>query len=151
MSIQQSQGEIDERLSAKDVDDYLRRNPEFFEKHTQLLTELRVPHLTNGAVSLVERQVDLLRNQNKKLKKQLDDLLQIARANDKLGKQVYKLTLGLMSVDNLEDLLNLLQISLRRDFSADALALRIVGQPLDTAMGFRREFTNNPDEIVANG
>ena len=129
MSIQQSQGEIDERLSAKDVDDYLRRNPEFFEKHTQLLTELRVPHLTNGAVSLVERQVDLLRNQNKKLKKQLDDLLQIARANDKLGKQVYKLTLGLMSVDNLEDLLNLLQISLRRDFSADALALRIVGQP----------------------
>lgn len=147
MSIQQTQGDVEQRLSDKEVEQFLRRQPEFFENHSQLLSELRVPHNTNGAVSLVERQVDVLRGQNKKLKKQLDDLLRIARSNDKLGKQIYKLTLALLATDNLDELLNLLQVNLRRDFSADALSLKILARPIIGDINEHHEFVPNSGEM----
>lgn len=147
MSIQQTQGDVKESLSDKEVEQFLRRQPEFFEKHSQLLSELRVPHIANGAVSLVERQVDVLRGQNKKLKKQLDDLLRIARSNDKLAKQIYKLTLALLATGNLDELLNLLKVNLRRDFSADALSLKILARPIVGDVSEHHEFVTNPGEM----
>ncbi len=147
MSIQTKPGEVQERVSDKDVEKFLKQHPEFFEKHTQLLTELSVPHVTGGAVSLVERQVDVLRKQNRKLQKQLDDLVQIARDNEKLNRQVYKLTLSLMEADSVSEVVDLLVRSLSTDFAADAVALRIVASPKVVAALNRREFISNGDNL----
>ena len=96
MSIQQSEGELDEKLSDKEVEEFLRAHPDFFEKHSALLMDLKIPHPNTGsAVSLIEHQVELFRKQNSKTQKQLDELIQIARENDRLNKNMHQLTLSL--------------------------------------------------------
>jgi len=147
MSIQ-TKGEVSEKLGEKEVEEYLRRHPDYFENHTRLLMELNVPHINTGnAISLIEYQVGLLRRQNGKLQKQLDDLLQIARDNDRLSKSIYQLTLGLMGARNLPDVFTLLNDSLRKDFAADATCIRILAQPKNTKFASRVEFAANAGEL----
>ena len=73
---------------APDIDEseiaaYLQSNPDFFERHTAVLAKLRLPHMPGSAtVSLVERQVAVLRQGNIKLERKLRDLLDVARGND---------------------------------------------------------------------
>src|SRR5690554_3034051 len=52
------------QLSAAEVAEYLRQNPAFFVEHDDLLADLLIPHQSGQAVSLVERQVKLLRERN---------------------------------------------------------------------------------------
>jgi uncharacterized protein YigA (DUF484 family) len=147
MSIQTKQGTVQERVSDKDVEQFLKTHPEFFEKHTQILAELKVPHITGGAVSLVERQVDVLRKQNRKLQKQLDDLVQIARDNEKLNRQVYKLTLGLMEAETLESMLEYLYQTLKSDFAADAVAIRAAVPKAQNRFQDRAEFVSDLERM----
>jgi uncharacterized protein YigA (DUF484 family) len=147
MSIQTKTGDVQEHVSDKEVEKFLKQHPDFFERHTQLLTELKVPHVTGGAVSLVERQVDVLRKQNRKLQKQLDDLVQIARDNEKLNRQVYKLTLSLMEADSVAEVVDILCKSLKTDFAADAVALRMVASPKVVAALNRQEFISNSGDL----
>jgi len=148
MTIQSKPGRIEEKVSAQDVADYLRNHPDFFESHIPLLTELSIPHVVGGkAVSLVERQVDVLRSNNKKLKKQLDDLVFIARDNDKLSRQINKLVLRIMGAKSINELFGLLQESLRRDFAADAVALRIMVKSQYCEDSERNEWVDNPAEM----
>lgn len=145
MSIQTKQGTLQERVSDKEVEKFLKQHPDFFETHTQVLSELKVPHITGGAVSLVERQVDVLRKQNSKLQKQLDDLVQIARDNEKLNRQVYKLTLALMEADTIDEVMAYIYKSLKVDFAADAVSI-CVAAPKNRPIP-RKEFINNFDTI----
>ena len=50
-------------LEEKTVADYLRDNPEFFQNNVSLLASLQIPHAISPAVSLVEYQVKVLRDQ----------------------------------------------------------------------------------------
>ena len=144
MSIQQNKGdgEVDEKISDKDVEEFLRAHPDFFENHTELLMDLKVPHPNTGsAVSLIEHQVDLLRKQNGKIQKQLDELIQIARENDRLSKNMHQLILSLMGTKNLNEALTLLYNNLRTDFSADAVCIRFLAQPKSAKLTENKEFS----------
>src|SRR3569623_713826 len=103
--------------------DYLRNHPEFFNTHTRLLAELRVPHQAHGAVSLLERQITVLRDQNLELKRQLQALGQVARDNDTLNLRIQRFTLALMEARDLATTLQMMGTALREDFHADTLAL----------------------------
>jgi len=132
-------------VDARQVADYLRRHPDFFEHNRSLLEQLRVPHAADGAVSLVERQVALLREGNKARQRQLDGLIQIARDNERLNEQLHQLVLQLMACTDLATLLEMLYTRLRRDFSADYLALRLLHPPANRALAGREEFVADPD------
>ena len=68
MSTLKQQHVADATLTEDSIADYLQANPEFFERHSALLNNLRLPHDAGGpAVSLVERQVLVLRQKNVKL------------------------------------------------------------------------------------
>ena len=75
------------------IADYLKSHPDFFERHPLILLSLKLPHRTGGsAVSLVERQVSVLRQRNAQLERQFKDLVAAAeeqlaekRAGDLLG------------------------------------------------------------------
>ena len=57
--------EIETTLPTEEqVKSYLKTNPNFFRTQEQLLCELDIPHSAGSAVSLVERQVALLRERN---------------------------------------------------------------------------------------
>ena len=126
MTTQQKQNQQrDTAIDAKMVEDYLREHPDFFATRAALLAELTIPHVAGGAVSLIERQVDVLREQNHRYRKQLQELVQIARDNDRLVDHLQNLTLGLMDVDNVSQKLILLQNSLQHDLNVDAATLCI--------------------------
>jgi uncharacterized protein YigA (DUF484 family) len=149
MSIQQKKGNVEEKLNDKDVEDFLRQNAEFFVDHPDLVSELKVPHPNTGsAVSLIEHQVELLRQQNSKLQKRLDDLMQIARENDRLSKNMHRLTVELIDCRNLIDVFSRLNESLRKDFSADAICVRILAQPKNNKLAERKEFASNAAELT---
>ena len=105
------------------IADYLRNNPEFFNTHARLLSEIRVPHQAHGAVSLLERQVTVLRDQNRELKRQLHALVQVARDNDALNHRIQRFTLSIMEARDLPSTLRVLDSGLRDDFHADMLSL----------------------------
>lgn len=105
------------------IADYLRDHPEFFVTHTGLLADIQVPHHNAGTVSLIERQVAVLREQSQDLKRQLNALIQVARDNDRLNGQMHRLSLALLEAPDLSATLRALGDSLLNDFRADAVVM----------------------------
>lgn len=109
------------------IANYLREQPEFFEHHQELLAELQLPHPGGHAVSLVERQLQTLRQRNGELQRQLEQLTATARANEALFGKTRRLTLDLLAAGDLPQLLGLMKQSLERDFEVDVSALTLIG------------------------
>jgi hypothetical protein len=117
------QGISQEALEEQTIAEYLRDHPDFFSSHTGLLADLRIPHHTDGAISLIERQVSVLREQHLEAKRQLHALVQVARDNDRLNEQMQRLTLSLLEARDLSSTVQMLNDSLANDFRADALVM----------------------------
>ena len=116
-------------LEEKTVADYLRDNPEFFHNNASLLASLQIPHAVGPAVSLVEHQVKVLRDQNSQLKRKLMDLVHVARDNNRLNERMHQLTLGLINANSLEALLDTLRENLLGEFKADTVIMRLANMP----------------------
>lgn len=129
MSISDKGALADETLSEMAVESYLRAHPDFFERHLLLLEVMRVPHPCGDAVSLIERQIGLLRERNRGLERKLMDLVQVARENERLSQRLHQLALGLMEADSLDAVLATTQEQLRNEFRADAVVVRLCGDP----------------------
>lgn len=129
MSTQRKPEFIEAELSESAVQDYLRRNPDFFERHGALLSSLRLPHITGGTVSLVERQVSVLRQKDVKLERKLKELLGVARANDALAEKIHRLALDLLAARSLPQTLQSIEATLRTAFGADQSILVLFGDP----------------------
>lgn len=135
-------GPADTRAPSEDaIEDYLRKHPEFFQERDDLLTKITLPHGSGAAVSLIERQVAVLREQSRNYRRQLQGLIQIARTNDELIARLQQLTLRLLDSRDIEDILDALEHSLRVDFHADAATLALFGDLPESGAGLRaREF-----------
>ena len=110
---------------------YLARHPQFFQNHLSLLESLRLPHESGTAVSLVARQIEILREKTERLDEQLEDLVQIARENDALYQRIHQLTLTLLDAKSLEDTLASLDWGLHQLFQADFVVVRLLHPVLD--------------------
>ena len=74
-----------------------RLNPDFFERHQPLLARMRLPHMRTGStVSLVERQVEVLREQKTDADRSLAEFVAVARANDQLAERIHRFTRRLL-------------------------------------------------------
>jgi len=129
MSTQAKTEFVDEELSDSAVHDFLTKNPDFFERHSDLLGSLRLPHVAGGAVSLVERQVSVLRQKDLKLEHKLKELIEVARANDSLADKIHGLALNLITAKDLSATLNVIEKSLRTGFDASQSILVLFGNP----------------------
>lgn len=109
----------EDTISADTIAEYLKQHPGFFEQHPRLLTELKIPHAAEGVTSLVERQVSLLREHNIELRRKMGNLMETARENDQLFQKTQKLSLSLVSAQNLEQIAERLESSLKEEYSAD--------------------------------
>ncbi len=109
--------------------DYLQRNPDFFNKYPSVLAELKIPHEHGGAVSLVERQVSVLREQNQQTRKRLHELIEIARQNEELARRMHKLALTLMDAAEPKDIFNTIYDNLKKNFHADRAVVRLFANP----------------------
>ena len=107
-------------LNDGNVADYLQIYPDFFERNASLLLKLRLPHVreAGATVSLVERQVEVLRERNQSLERKLKELVDVARANDALADRIHRLSQRLILARNLLETVNAIEGSLREDFDA---------------------------------
>ncbi len=129
MSTQAEVDYIDEPLSEQAIHDYLAAHPDFFERHATLLNSLHLPHASGGAVSLVERQISVLRQKDLKLERQLKELIEVARANDLLAAKIHELTLQLLEAPDLKTTIIALEVAMRSGFGADQAILVVFGEP----------------------
>ena len=105
------------------VADYLAANPDFFERHEELLCKLELPHSSGSTVSLVERQLANLRKECARYQQQLEALMEVGRKNDLLISRLHKLTLSLIDTTDLDEVLNVLEDHLHEEFAADSVEL----------------------------
>jgi uncharacterized protein YigA (DUF484 family) len=108
--------EVDEAAVAS----YLAATPEFFDRHAQLLAKIRLPDSRSGAttVSLVERQVEVLRERNRQLERKVKDFVDVARENDALGTRVLAMARRLISARSRPEVITAIEAALREDFGA---------------------------------
>ena len=124
MSIQQDK-KIESKDEERDIVRFLRDHPDFFERHQDLLADMLLPHESGSAVSLVERQVSVLREQRDDYKKKLQQLINTAQQNEKLNNHVNALILALLDAETLDEVLQVVQTHLVNDFDAEAVVVRL--------------------------
>lgn len=122
---------------------YLRENPDFFDRHPRLLEDLVVPHSCGGAVSLVEYQVGVLRDQVHELRRRMQSLANNARDNEALSQRLHQLTLSLVECTRLDEVLTNLYQAMGEDFEADFAAIRLFADPLSEGDQGLGEFVGN--------
>jgi uncharacterized protein YigA (DUF484 family) len=120
MNTSQARGLKQESPSDSIVAEYLQAHPDFFERNGALLAKLRLPHMrdTGSTVSLVERQVEVLRERNRALEGKLKELVDVARSNDALADRIHRLSQRLIRAHGLLPTINAVATSLREDFDA---------------------------------
>ena len=140
MTTSQARGIKQDGLNDSRVAEYLQAYPDFFERNGPLLAKLRLPHLRDAGatVSLVERQVEVLRERNQSLERKLKELVDVARANDALADRIHRLSQRLIKAHNLLEAINAVETSLREDFEAMHSVLVLFleeARPLEAAAG----------------
>lgn len=143
---QQQQIDAAETPAETDIADYLAKHPDFFERHAGLLVKMRLPHAPSGAtISLVERQISLLRQQNDKLQRNLKDLVAVAKQNDIIVANIHKLGLAFLRETARSARFEQLETSLREDFGAHRALIVLFEPPSDAGEdGFVR-YANRDD------
>ncbi|MBV9343836.1 MAG: DUF484 family protein [Gammaproteobacteria bacterium] len=109
---------------------YLQRRPEFFERHPALLARLRLPHARGGGstISLVERQIEVLREKQAVLESRLAELIKVARGNDAIAERLHRFTRRLLRAPRGAAVAQI-ESGLREDFDAFHATLLLIGEP----------------------
>lgn len=105
---------------------YLREHPDFFESHQDILAGMILTHESGSAVSLIERQVQILREQRDEQKGKLQSLIGTAQNNEKLNDNINTLILELLDASSLTDVLQVIEQRMRADFEADAVVVKLL-------------------------
>lgn len=129
MSTQRKAEFAEEELSENAICDYLEAHLDFFENHKTVLSRMQLPHASGGTVSLVERQISLLRQKDLKLERQLKELIQVARDNDVIVAKIHELSLQLMARSTLEATILAIEEAVRSGFGADQAVLVLFCDP----------------------
>ncbi|MEM8563301.1 MAG: DUF484 family protein [Pseudomonadota bacterium] len=108
-----------EQLNENLVRDYLKQNSDFLQRNPDLLDHLHVSHASGSAVSLVEKQVSVLRERNVDIRHRLNDLTAHARENDKLFEQTRNLVIKLLEADSIAKLSDAFSQAMQHDFELE--------------------------------
>jgi uncharacterized protein YigA (DUF484 family) len=130
------------------VAEFLVAHPEFFERHGSVLARMHLPHQRgSAAVSLVERQVLVLREKHGALEKKLVELIEYGRANDAIVDRVHRLTRRLLRARDAAGTVAALETSLREDFGASRWVLLAI----DPAFAALANLRNAHVRVVPRG
>lgn len=114
---------MSDNLDPKAVEAFLRAHPNFLQDRPGLLAVLNLPHGGEGAVSLVERQVSVLRERNIASRQKLAELSDISRENDRLLDATRNTILALLAGENRADLSRIWLDQVTGTFKAEMGAL----------------------------
>ncbi len=142
--------DADSSLTDEQVLAYLREDPDFFQRHASVLSELELPHDSGTAVSLIERQVAILRERNMQMRRRMNELIRAAKDNDELFAKTRTLTLELLNVAGWQELNEALATYVLTDYQADFVCCHLATPQvhLDHLQSHEGEL---PHESIATG
>ena len=133
MTTREARGLTATETEEESIAAYLQHNPDFFERHQALLARLRLPHVRGGStISLVERQIEVLREKHASLEGKLADLVQVARGNDAIAEKLHRFTRRLLGAPSRVEAIARIETSLREDFDAFHAILVLIGESADS-------------------
>jgi uncharacterized protein YigA (DUF484 family) len=134
----------DEEIAA-----WLRAHPDFFQRNPELLASLRLPHASGGAVSLIERQIEVLREKNHAADARLAELVGIARANEALSAKIHQFTRRLVRAATRREILTQIERGFREEFDTTQTVLLLFNAGSDTAdLRFVRPVAANDQNLA---
>ncbi len=111
--------------------EFLRKNPDVLMSYPDVFSSMTIPHQSGGVISLVERQIKMLREENRVLKKNMDELVGIARENEDLNLRFHRLALELIGASQLDDVLAMVQNQVQTFFYTDFVRFRFLPSIID--------------------
>lgn len=113
-------------MNHTEVADFLATNPHFFEEHAELLGTIKLSSpLLGRAISLQERQMEIMRDKYRHLELRLSELLHLAQENNSISAKFQRWTNSLLLTKNDADLPHLLTTNLQEFFSLPHATLRL--------------------------
>lgn len=116
-------------LDEEQVREYLKDNGDFLQRNPDMLDYLHISHASGSAVSLVEKQVSVLRERNVEMRHRLNALTVNARDNDHLYESTRTLVLKLLEARDLDALHRAFKDSMATDFEVEHASLILFGKP----------------------
>ena len=115
-------------ITEDDIASYLVNTPGFFERHAELLAtvQLTSPH-GQRAVSLQERQIDLLRERIKGLEKKIMEMIRFGQDNMAISDRLHRWTRTVMLTHDVARLGPVLLRELQHQFMIPQAAVRLWG------------------------
>jgi uncharacterized protein len=115
-------------ITETDIANFLAASPGFFERHAELLgtIQLTSPH-GQRAVSLQERQMEMLRDKIKGLERQIVEMVRHGQDNVAIADKLHRWTRALMLTANAADLPDVLVSELQHQFQIPQAAIRVWG------------------------
>lgn len=115
-------------ITEDDIAEFLTQNPEFFDRHAQVLAtvQLTSPH-GNRAISLQERQAEMLREKIKVLEHRVMDIVRHGSENAHIADKVHQWTTTMLAIQEPTKLPAAVVDGVQRLFDVPQVALRLWG------------------------
>ncbi len=140
------------QLDSDTVAQYLLDHPQFFEEHADLLAQVKLASPLGGrAVSLQERQMEVLRHKYHALELRLAELVRIGRENDEIAQKFQQWARALLLARNDVDLPHILIDGLQSTFGVPYATLRLWGVAPDFSHTWFAAGVSDDARLFANG
>jgi uncharacterized protein YigA (DUF484 family) len=115
-------------ITESDIANYLAHTPAFFERHAELLASIQLlsPH-GQRAVSLQERQMEMLRERIRGLEHKIVEMIRHGQENVAIAERLHRWTRTIMLTANPGDLPQALVDELKHQFLIPQAAIRVWG------------------------
>lgn len=139
-------------LESTTVAAYLASHPDFFEEHSELLSAVKLTSCFSGrAVSLQERQMEVLREKYKGLEMKLAALMRNGQENDQIADKFHQWTCSLLASRHDTELPRILVDGLRQRFDVPQATLRLWSVAAPHAQAWFASPVSDDIRIFANG
>jgi uncharacterized protein YigA (DUF484 family) len=115
-------------ITEDDIANYLVNTPDFFERHAELLASVHLssPH-SNRAVSLQERQAEMLRDKIKALEFRIMDMVRNGNDNLMLADRLLRWARTLLLAHDVKGMPELICREIRAQFSVPQVGIKVWG------------------------
>jgi len=119
---------VPQGITENDIADYLANTPAFFERHAELLATIQLTSpFGQRAVSLQERQMEMLRDRIKGLEKKIVEMIRNGQDNVAIADRLHRWTRALMLTTEPSQLPEVLLRELQQQFLVPRAGLRVWG------------------------
>ena len=115
-------------ITEDDIANFLVNNPDFFERHAQLLSAVQLSSGHGGrAVSLQERQAEMLRDKIKGLEQRIIEMMRHGQDNSVIADKMQAWTRQLMLAAQPADIPGVIAAELQKQFLIPQAAIKVWG------------------------